>query len=69
MRKAFVGVLLASVLALYFVQTAAAGQLMDRILKKGELVVGTTGEQPPLNATNKEGDIMLSRYRITHPGQ
>lgn len=58
MRRAFVGVLLASVLALYFVQTAAAGQVMDRILKKGELVVGTTGEQPPLNATNKKGDII-----------
>jgi len=58
MRKAIVGVLLASVLALYFVQTAAAGQVMDRILKKGELVVGTTGEQPPLNATNKKGDII-----------
>jgi polar amino acid transport system substrate-binding protein len=31
---------------------------MDRILKKGELVVGTTGEQPPLTATNKNGDII-----------
>jgi len=58
MRKALVGVLLASVLALYCVQTAAAGPVMDRILKKEELVVGTTGEQPPLNATNKKGDII-----------
>lgn len=58
MRKAIVGVLLASVLAFVFVQSAAAGQVMDRILKKDELVVGTTGEQPPLNATNKKGDII-----------
>ena len=58
MRKTIVGILLAGVLALNFVQTATAGQVMDRILKKGELVVGTTGEQPPLNATNKKGDII-----------
>jgi polar amino acid transport system substrate-binding protein len=31
---------------------------MDRILKKGELVVGITGAQPPLNATTKDGKII-----------
>jgi len=31
---------------------------MDRILKKGELVVGITGTQPPLNATTKDGKII-----------
>jgi polar amino acid transport system substrate-binding protein len=31
---------------------------MDRILKNGELVVGITGTQPPLNATTKDGKII-----------
>ena len=29
---------------------AGAGPILDEILKKGELVVGITGDQPPLNA-------------------
>ena len=35
-----------------------AGPVMDRILKKGELVVGTTANQPPLNATSKSGQVI-----------
>jgi polar amino acid transport system substrate-binding protein len=35
-----------------------AGKAMDRILKKGELVIGTTGAQPPLNVTDKNGKII-----------
>jgi polar amino acid transport system substrate-binding protein len=45
-------------LALLTVNTAAAGTEMDRILQKGELVVGITGTQPPLNATTKDGKII-----------
>jgi polar amino acid transport system substrate-binding protein len=40
------------------VHIAAAGTGMDRILQKGQLVVGITGTQPPLNATTKDGKII-----------
>ena len=32
--------------------------VLDRILKRGELVVGTAGGMPPLNMTTKTGDII-----------
>jgi len=57
MRKTVVLVLV-SALLLMAVNIAVAGQAMDRILKKGELVVGITGTQPPLNVTNKDGKII-----------
>jgi polar amino acid transport system substrate-binding protein len=47
-----------SVLALTFVTIASAGAVLDRILQKGELVVGITGDQPPLNAKTKTGKII-----------
>ena len=56
-RATFVAALVA-VLALVLVTSATAGIIMDRILKKGELVIGTTGSQPPLNATTKDGKII-----------
>ncbi|MFC1823869.1 transporter substrate-binding domain-containing protein [Thermodesulfobacteriota bacterium] len=34
------------------------GPVISRILKNGELVVGTTGSMPPLNMTNKKGEII-----------
>ncbi len=37
---------------------ACAGPILDGILKKGELVVGITGTQPPLNAVSKDGEII-----------
>jgi polar amino acid transport system substrate-binding protein len=37
---------------------ASAGTVLEGILKKGELVVGITGDQPPLNATTKDGKII-----------
>ncbi len=58
MKRAFCEVFLAVVLTITLVQAVAAGPVMDRILKKGELVVGTTGEQPPLNARSKNGEII-----------
>ena len=41
--------------------------VLDRILQRGELVVGTSGEQPPLTVKNKAGKIIgldadLARY-------
>lgn len=32
--------------------------VLDRITKKGELVVGTAGNMPPLNMTTKKGEII-----------
>jgi polar amino acid transport system substrate-binding protein len=58
MRRATFIAALVAVLALVFVASASAGIILDRILKKGELVVGTTGSQPPLNATTKDGKII-----------
>ena len=57
MKKTVVLVLV-SVLLLMVADIAAAGKAMDSILKKGELLVGITGTQPPLNATNKDGKII-----------
>jgi polar amino acid transport system substrate-binding protein len=41
-----------------FAMAASAGPAMDRIMKKGELVVGTSGAQPPMTATTKKGEII-----------
>jgi len=37
---------------------AGAGPILDEILKKNELVVGMTGDQPPFNAISKDGVII-----------
>ena len=58
MKKKFTIFLLISVLTLTVVQNATARSAMDRIIQKGELVVGITGTQPPLNATTKDGKII-----------
>ncbi len=58
MRKTIFIAALVSLLVLSFVVSASAGDILDRILKNGELVVGTTGTQPPLNATTKDGKII-----------
>jgi polar amino acid transport system substrate-binding protein len=36
----------------------SASPVIDRILQHGELRVGTSGNQPPLNATTKQGQII-----------
>jgi len=58
MKKAISILAVASVLAFSFVTAAAAGTSLNRIQQKGELVVGITGAQPPLNATTKAGEII-----------
>ena len=47
-------------LALIFVPgiTASAGPVLDRIVQRGELVLGTSGDQPPLTARTKDGKII-----------
>jgi polar amino acid transport system substrate-binding protein len=37
---------------------ASAGPLLDDMLKRGELVIGITGDQPPLNVMSKEGEVI-----------
>ena len=58
MRKARVVIAIALVCTLLFAVTVQAGPVLDRILTKGELVVGTSGGQPPLTAKTKDGKII-----------
>jgi len=58
MKKVVFILAVTSVLALTFVTLASAGAVLDRILQKGELVVGITGDQPPLNAKTKTAKII-----------
>jgi polar amino acid transport system substrate-binding protein len=37
---------------------AFAGKVLDRIVEQGEVRVGMTGTQPPLNVKNKNGDLI-----------
>jgi polar amino acid transport system substrate-binding protein len=57
-KKAIVGIFLLSLMTLAPVIDASAGSVMERILSKGELVVGTSGAQPPLTAVSKTGQII-----------
>ena len=45
-------------IVLLFSSMASAGPIFDDILKKGQLVVGITGDQAPLNVTSKDGEII-----------
>jgi len=58
MKKSIFILILAALLIFSFTAIAPAGTTLDSILKKGELIVGTTGTQPPLNATNKAGEVI-----------
>lgn len=73
MKKAVPAVLLLLVLSLFLSINASAGPSMDRILTKGELVVGTSGAQPPMTAITKKGeniglDIDIARAMATALG-
>jgi polar amino acid transport system substrate-binding protein len=64
----FIKVLAVSILALFLLtacaewQTTSTAQsrspVIDRILDRGELVVGTMGKMPPLNMTTKAGNLI-----------
>jgi polar amino acid transport system substrate-binding protein len=58
MQRVILILALTFLLAFSFVTVAPAGTSLNRILQKGELVVGITGTQPPLNATTKDGKII-----------
>jgi len=57
-RRMKATVALALMLTLAFAGAATAGPVLDRIQKKGELVVGMSGDQPPLNVTARDGRII-----------
>ncbi len=58
MKKTWGMVLFVLAMTLAFAGTSMAGAALDRIQKKGELVVGISGDQPPLNATTRDGKII-----------
>lgn len=66
MRKSLFKLMMVLFLLLCFVSFAFAGPTIDSILKKKELVVGTSADLPPMNFKAKDGnlkgfDIDLSR--------
>ena len=58
MKKVLLILAITAILTISFTTAAPAGTSLNRILQKGELVVGITGTQPPLNATAKDGKII-----------
>lgn len=58
MRKTIVCFMIVSLLTLFIVANTTAGPALDRIMKKGELIVGTSGQQPPMTVTAKSGELI-----------
>ncbi|MBW2706569.1 MAG: transporter substrate-binding domain-containing protein, partial [Deltaproteobacteria bacterium] len=58
MKRSVFVLIFATLLVFSFTAIVPAATTLDGILKKGELIVGTTGAQPPLNATNKAGEVI-----------
>jgi polar amino acid transport system substrate-binding protein len=45
---------------------ASSSPVIDRILQRGELRIGTSGDQPPLSATAKDGSLMGFDIELAH---
>jgi polar amino acid transport system substrate-binding protein len=58
MKKTVIMVSLLAFMALIMAANVSAGPAMDRILKSGEIVIGTSGNQPPMTAVSKKGQII-----------
>jgi polar amino acid transport system substrate-binding protein len=58
MKKVLLVAILGIVMICWLTGIASAGSTFNNILKKGELVVGITGTQPPLNVIDKDGKII-----------
>jgi polar amino acid transport system substrate-binding protein len=58
MKKTFVVSLFLFTVLFACFSSVQAGPVMDRITANSKIVVGTTGAQPPLNATSKTGEII-----------
>ena len=57
MKKSVLFVVLLFVVTLCFTAAASAGPIIDQILKKKELVVGTSASYPPLTFKAKDGQV------------
>jgi len=64
MKRTFVRLFFALVLVLCFAAAAAAGPTIDGILKKKELVVGTSATYPPLSFKTKDGRVQGLEYDL-----
>jgi polar amino acid transport system substrate-binding protein len=58
MKRSPVIVFVALALTLLFAVSAIAGPVLERVQKRGELIVGTVGTMPPMNMTTKDGRIV-----------
>jgi len=58
MRKMTVGLTLVCLFTLLIVVNATAGPALDRIIERGELIVGTSGQQPPMTVKAKNGELI-----------
>ena len=58
MKKTLLVTMLLLSCVLLGVSGALAGEILDGILKRGELVVGISGDQIPFNATTKDCEIV-----------
>ncbi|MBE9542826.1 MAG: ABC transporter substrate-binding protein, partial [Proteobacteria bacterium] len=58
MKKLTVITMVALALSFLTAVSAPAGAVLDRVIQKGELRVGTSGNQLPFSVTTKEGDII-----------
>jgi polar amino acid transport system substrate-binding protein len=58
MRRVKITVVSVLAIILFFSVTAFAGEVLDRIIKRGELVVGISADQPPLHFKTKDGKII-----------
>ncbi len=58
MKKAVLPILMFLLFYLGLVGQAFSGTVVDRILQKGELTVGTTGHYPPFTVKDKDGNYM-----------
>ena len=51
------------ILCLAVVQTATAGQALSRIQERGELVLGTSGNMPPMSQKLDNGQVVGVKNR------
>ena len=58
MKKLTVIAMVALTMSFFTAVSAPAGPVLDRVVQKGELTVGTSGNQLPFSVTTKEGNII-----------
>ena len=69
MKKTVFAVALLLVLVSFMDVAAWAGTAMERVAKAGELVVGTSGAQPPMTAITVGLDADIAREEWLLPGR